>query len=492
MYLEEKTRPSQHLSTSSDVAVKVEVKDCPNDDNDLKGSSFPLLLPSAMHLFSKAVAEQRGSHPSQASPLSTAKMPGKLESSFNRSRRTSTASEEYIDEPGLSGDNSVGHWPVKLSSWSREEDRRGQEEETLSRRVTARQRSLDEREKRMHLEKEEKFRMDAEGDDYGTDETEEEVEERKKQEEEETGKWEDDGSKRKQGEDARQGFQDWDPSGSYSQQINSFLSPSCLTFIFADCFGLIYCDGLSTTQPVSAALQQEARLPEGSVPHSESIQERLCRLDEMNLSESRILLLEKIHQEMWADLPTIGFIKWDDLPWPVFVRTTCPEDLMLHRIVLYLLQVSSRMDIKEALMDSSRLQWAQQRLRIVLGRWGQPGLQKTVENSADKTMIQGLNVVTDHLKSILDFVNTDEIDEKHRTDLTAIVSQSFLKHVGQSLARILTDTSDNSGYKSLLRLEGDSAQKMLNFLQMVCHVTCLRLVSIFTNLITPSCLIIRA
>ena len=191
----------------------------------------------------------------------------------------------------------------------------------------------------------------------------------------------------------------------------------------------------------------------------------------MDLSKSRILLLEKIHQEMWAELPTIEFIKWDDLPWPVFARTTCPEDLTLHRIVSYLLQVSSGMDIKEALMDPSRLQWAQQRLRILLGHWGQPGLQKKVENSADKTMIQGVNVVTNHLKSVLDFVNTHQIDEKHQTDLTAIVSQSFLKHVGQSLVRILTDTSDKSGYKSLLRLEGDSAQKMLNFLQVVCHVT---------------------
>ena len=191
----------------------------------------------------------------------------------------------------------------------------------------------------------------------------------------------------------------------------------------------------------------------------------------MDLSESRILLQEKIHQEMWADLPTIGFVKWDDLPWPVFVRTTCPEDLMLHRIVSYLLQVSSGMDIKEALVDSSRLQWAQQRLRILLDHWGQPGLQKKVENSADKTMIQGVNAVTNHLKGVLDFVNTHQIDEKRHMDLTAIVSQSFLIHVGQSLARTLTDTSDNFGYKSLLKLQGDSAQKMLNFLQTVCHVT---------------------
>jgi len=142
---------------------------------------------------------------------------------------------------------------------------------------------------------------------------------------------------------------------------------------------------------------------------------------------------------------------------------------MLHRIVSYVLQASSGMDIKEALVDSSRLQWAQQRLRILLGDWGQPILQKKVKNSADKTMIQGVNVVTNHLKTVLDFVNTHQIDDKHHPDLTAIVSQPFLKHVGQSLARILTDTSDNSGYKSLLRLEGDSAQKMLNFLQTVRH-----------------------
>jgi hypothetical protein len=74
----------------------------------------------------------------------------------------------------------------------------------------------------------------------------------------------------------------------------------------------------------------------------------------MGLSESRILLLEKIHQDMWAELPTIGIIKWDDLPWPVFVRTACPEDLMLPRIVSYLLQVSSGMDIKKALVDSRK------------------------------------------------------------------------------------------------------------------------------------------
>ena len=129
------------------------------------------------------------------------------------------------------------------------------------------------------------------------------------------------------------------------------------------------------------------------------------------------------------------------------------------------------MDIKEALVDSSQLQRAQQRLWVLLGQWGQPGLQKKVENSADKTLIRGVNVVTNHLESVLDFVNTHQIDEKHHMDLTAIVSQSFLKHVGQSLARTLTDTSDNSGYKSLLRLRGDRAQKMLNFLQMVRHVT---------------------
>ena len=157
----------------------------------------------------------------------------------------------------------------------------------------------------------------------------------------------------------------------------------------------------------------------------------------------------------------MGFIKWDDLPWPVFVRATCPEDLMLHRIVAYLLQVSSGMDIKEALVDSSRLRWGQRRLRVLLRHWGQPSLQKKVKNSADKTMIQGVNVVMYHLEIV---------DEAHRMDLAAIVSQSFLKHVGQNLAGILTDTSDNSGYKSLVRLEGDSAQKMLNFLQLVCQV----------------------
>ena len=183
------------------------------------------------------------------------------------------------------------------------------------------------------------------------------------------------------------------------------------------------------------------------------------------------MLLEKIHQEMWAELPTIGIIKWDDLPWPIFVRTSCPEDLILHRIVSYLLQVSSGMDIKEALMDSSRLQWAQHRLRILLGHWGHSILQRKVENSADKTMIQGVNVVMNHLESVLDVVNTHQIDKTHHTVLTAIISQTFLKHVGENLARVLTDTSDNSGYKSLLRLEGDSAQKMLNFLQMVRHVT---------------------
>ena len=191
----------------------------------------------------------------------------------------------------------------------------------------------------------------------------------------------------------------------------------------------------------------------------------------MDLSESRILLLEKIHQEMWTKLPTIGFIKWDDLPWPVFVRPTCLEDLMLHRIVSYLLQVSSGMDIKEALMDSSHLQWARQRLWILLGHWGQPRLQKKVKNLANKTIIQGVNVVMDHLESVLHFLNTQQIDEVHHTDLTAIVSQTFLKHTGQNLARILTDVSDNSGYKSLLRLKGDSAQKMLNFLQTVCYAT---------------------
>ena len=120
---------------------------------------------------------------------------------------------------------------------------------------------------------------------------------------------------------------------------------------------------------------------------------------------------------------------------------------------------------KEALVDSSRLQWVQQRLQILLGQWGQPVLHKKIKNSADKSMIRGVNVVINHLKGVLDFVNT------HHMDLTAIISRTFLKDVGQSLAWILTDTSDKSGYKSLLRLEGDSAQKMLNFLQTVCHVT---------------------
>ena len=245
------------------------------------------------------------------------------------------------------------------------------------------------------------------------------------------------------------------------KKLLSFLSR--LTFTFADCFGDIYCDVLSTTKLISAASQQRASLPDDSVPHSEGIQERLRGLDDMDLTESRILHFEKIHQEMWAELPTMGFIKWDDLPWPVFVRTTCPEDLMLHRIVSYLLQVSSGMSIKEALVDSSRLQWAQQRLRILLRHWGQPSLQKKVENSGDKTMIQGVNVVTNHLKSVLDFVNAHQIE-----DLTAIISQTFLKHIGENLAWILTD---KSGYRSLLRLEGDSAQKMLNFLQTVRHAT---------------------
>ena len=46
-----------------------------------------------MHLFSKAVAEQKRPHTSQAPPTSTAKTPGKLGSFLNRSRRTSTTSE---------------------------------------------------------------------------------------------------------------------------------------------------------------------------------------------------------------------------------------------------------------------------------------------------------------------------------------------------------------------------------------------------------------
>ena len=270
-------------------------------------------------------------------------------------------------------------------------------------------------------------------------------------------------------------------------QKSSFLCSLRLTFTFADYFSDIDSDGLSTTK--LPALLQRAPLPDNSVPHSESIQECLCRLHEMDLSQSRILLLEKIHQKMWAELPTIGFIKWDDLPWPVFVRATSPEDLMLHRIVSYSLQISSGMDIKEALVDSSRLRWVQQRLRILLGHWGQPSLQKKVNSSADKTMIQGVNVVMNHLASVLEFVNMHQIDEAHHTDLTAIVSQTFIKHVGQNLARILTDTPDNSGYKSLLRLEGDSAQKMLNFLQAVRHVT----VQYHSQIsLLPSCLIVRS
>ena len=135
--------------------------------------------------------------------------------------------EEYTEEPGLSGDNSVAHGPVRSPFWAIgpwEEDWRRQEE-TPSRPVTARQRSFDEREKRKQLEKEEeKLRTEAEGGDYGTDETDGEEEERKGQEEEETGKREEHGAKRKQADDTRQGFQDWDSSGSYSQQRNSILS----------------------------------------------------------------------------------------------------------------------------------------------------------------------------------------------------------------------------------------------------------------------------
>lgn len=77
---------------------------------------------------------------------------------------------EYTDEPRLSGESSVGHGPVRLPSWSREEDWKGQEEETLSLAVTARQSSSIER------------------------------------------------------DDTGQGFQDWNPSGWYSQQRDPFLS----------------------------------------------------------------------------------------------------------------------------------------------------------------------------------------------------------------------------------------------------------------------------
>ena len=121
-----------------------------------------------------------------------------------------------------SGDNSIGHGPVRLPSWRKEQDRRRQEDETLSRLVRVRRRSFNESEKRKPLKKE-KLRTEAEGGDYGTvDADEEEEEERKGQEEEETGKTDEDGFKRKQAEDTRQGSQDWDSSGSYSQEIPFF------------------------------------------------------------------------------------------------------------------------------------------------------------------------------------------------------------------------------------------------------------------------------
>ena len=124
------------------------------------------------------------------------------------------------------GNNSVGCGPVRLPSWSREEDWRRQEEKTPSRLVTPAQRSFDDREKRKQQEREEEMlRTEAEGGDHVTDDAdEEEEEERKGQEEEETGKRKKDGAKRKQAEETRQGFQDWDSSGSYSEQRNFFLS----------------------------------------------------------------------------------------------------------------------------------------------------------------------------------------------------------------------------------------------------------------------------
>ena len=70
-----------------------------------------------------------------------------------------------------------------------------------------------------------------------------------------------------------EGFQDWDSSGSYSQQRNSFLSSSRLIFTFADYFGDMDSDGRSTT--TIYALLHHAPLPDDSVPHSESIQEHL-------------------------------------------------------------------------------------------------------------------------------------------------------------------------------------------------------------------------
>ena len=71
-------------------------------------------------------------------------------------------------------------------------------------------------------------RPEEEGGDYGTDEADDDKkeEERKGPEEEETGKREEDGAKKKQAGDTTQGFQDWDSSGSYSQQKNPFLPQS--------------------------------------------------------------------------------------------------------------------------------------------------------------------------------------------------------------------------------------------------------------------------
>ena len=61
----------------------------------------------------------------------------------------------------------------------------------------------------------------------------------------------------------------------------------------------------------------------------------------------------------------------------------------------------------------------------------------------------------------------------------------------ESLAQILKDTSDNSAYKSLLRLEGDSAQKMLNFLQKVRHMAAQK--SALSQIsLPPSCLIVQS
>ena len=112
-----------------DAIIRVILRRMENDDNDLN-SSFPLLmLPSAKHLFSKDAAEQRGSRPSQAPPLSTAKTSSKPESFFNRSRRTSTTSEVSFQNQ-----NPHHHAPVIISSQTTEPGLapyyRGQQETT--------------------------------------------------------------------------------------------------------------------------------------------------------------------------------------------------------------------------------------------------------------------------------------------------------------------------------------------------------------------------